>query len=75
MCDEEDDGDEFSWFNSLWFCLASMLQQGGDDTPRMLSGKYRRHISLAQPKVLRKSYSLVRNVGNRPRKNDSTMKN
>jgi len=29
----------FNLFNSLWFCLASMLQQGADNTPRSLSGK------------------------------------
>ena len=30
--------DEFSYFNSLWFAVACMLQQGGDNTPRSLSG-------------------------------------
>ena len=30
--------EEFSWFNSLWFSLACMLQQGGDNTPKCLSG-------------------------------------
>ena len=29
---------EFSFFNSVWFALACMLQQGGDNTPRSLSG-------------------------------------
>ena len=31
--------EEFSFFNSAWFALACMLQQGGDNTPRSLSGK------------------------------------
>ena len=31
--------EEFSFFNSAWFALACMLQQGGDHTPRSLSGK------------------------------------
>ena len=30
--------EEFSYFNSLWFAFACMLQQGGDNTPRSLSG-------------------------------------
>lgn len=30
--------EEFSFFNSIWFALACMLQQGGDNTPRNLSG-------------------------------------
>lgn len=30
--------DEFSYFNSLWFAVSCMLQQGGDNTPRNLSG-------------------------------------
>ncbi|XP_078382291.1 glutamate receptor 2-like [Oculina patagonica] len=30
---------EFSFFNSAWFALASLLQQGGDNTPRNLSGR------------------------------------
>eukprot|EP00795_Rhopilema_esculentum_P008539 gene8539-14539_t len=34
-----EDGDEFSLFNSLWFCLACMLAQGADNTPRNLSGR------------------------------------
>ena len=34
--------EEFSYFNSLWFTLACMLQQGGDNTPRSLSGKTER---------------------------------
>ena len=29
---------EFNLFNSFWFALACMLQQGGDNTPRGLSG-------------------------------------
>ena len=32
-------GEEFDFFNSLWFCLASMLQQGADHTPKSFSGK------------------------------------
>jgi len=31
--------EEFNYFNSLWFSVACMLQQGGDNTPRSLSGK------------------------------------
>ena len=34
--------EEFSYFNSLWFTLACMLQQGGDNTPRNLSGTMER---------------------------------
>ncbi|KAL9962089.1 hypothetical protein ACROYT_G031159 [Oculina patagonica] len=30
---------EFTFFNSVWFALASMLQQGADNTPRSLSGR------------------------------------
>ncbi|PFX30305.1 Glutamate receptor 4 [Stylophora pistillata] len=30
---------EFSFFNSVWFALACMLQQGGDNTPKSLSGE------------------------------------
>ena len=30
--------DEFSFFNSVWFALACMLQQGGDNTPKNFSG-------------------------------------
>ena len=30
--------EEFNFFNSAWFALASMLQQGADNTPRSLSG-------------------------------------
>lgn len=29
---------EFSFFNSVWFALACMLQQGADNSPRSLSG-------------------------------------
>lgn len=39
---KEEDGkgtsEEFNYFNSLWFSVACMLQQGGDNTPRNLSG-------------------------------------
>ncbi len=31
--------EEFNFFNSAWFALASMLQQGVDHTPRSLSGR------------------------------------
>ena len=31
--------EEFTFFNSVWFSLACMLQQGGDNTPRSLSGR------------------------------------
>lgn len=30
---------EFSFFNSVWFALACMLQQGADNSPRSLSGR------------------------------------
>jgi len=30
--------EEFSFSNSVWFTLACMLQQGGDNTPRNLAG-------------------------------------
>ena len=38
--DEEGKGtsSEFNLFNSLWFSLACMLQQGGDNTPKATSG-------------------------------------
>ncbi|XP_068704921.1 glutamate receptor 2-like [Montipora foliosa] len=40
---KQDDGkgtsEEFNYFNSLWFSVACMLQQGGDNTPRSLSGR------------------------------------
>ena len=32
-------GEEFDFHNSLWFCLASMLQQGADHTPKSFSGR------------------------------------
>ncbi|XP_078384334.1 glutamate receptor 2-like [Oculina patagonica] len=31
--------EEFSFFNSVWFAVACMLQQGGDNTPKSLSGR------------------------------------
>ena len=39
--DDNDRGtsQEFSFFNSVWFALACMLQQGTDNTPRSLSGR------------------------------------
>ena len=40
----EGTSDEFSFFNSVWFALACMLQQGGDNTPRSLSGRNRNHF-------------------------------
>ena len=33
-------GEEFDFYNSLWFCLASMLQQGADQTPKSFSGDF-----------------------------------
>ena len=33
-------GEEFDFYNSLWFCLASMLQQGADHTPKSFSGEF-----------------------------------
>ena len=30
---------EFNFFNSVWFALACMLQQGADNQPRNLSGR------------------------------------
>ncbi|XP_032238520.2 glutamate receptor 3 isoform X2 [Nematostella vectensis] len=35
----EGEGDEFSLPNSLWFATGSILQQGGDNTPRSGSGR------------------------------------
>ncbi|XP_078376095.1 glutamate receptor 4-like isoform X2 [Oculina patagonica] len=31
--------EEFNLFNSVWFALASMLQQGAENTPKSLSGR------------------------------------
>ncbi|RMX49451.1 hypothetical protein pdam_00013352 [Pocillopora damicornis] len=31
--------EEFSFFNSVWFALSCMLQQGADNSPRSLSGR------------------------------------
>lgn len=39
--------EEFSFFNSVWFSLACMLQQGGDNTPKSLSGKGKCFIALS----------------------------
>ena len=38
---ETDEGtsNKISFFDSVWFALACMLQQGGDNTPRSLSGR------------------------------------
>ena len=33
-------GEESDFYNSLWFCLASMLQQGADQTPKSFSGEF-----------------------------------
>ena len=38
--EQGEDGDEFNLFNSFWFCMACMLTQGADNTPRNLSGLY-----------------------------------
>ena len=35
-----DDGTEFNASNSIWFTFASSLLQGGDNTPRTLSGLF-----------------------------------
>ena len=32
-------GNEFSFVNSLWFVIASLLQQGPDQTPRSVAGR------------------------------------
>ena len=32
-------GNEFSVVNSLWFVVASLLQQGPDQTPRSIAGR------------------------------------
>ena len=45
---------EFSFFNSVWFALACMLQQGGDNTPRSLSGS--KQTLLLQFKTLLCNY-------------------
>ena len=39
--------EEFNFFNSVWFSLACMLQQGGDNTPRNLSGNVSKDIPTA----------------------------
>ena len=44
--------EEFSFFNSVWFTLACMLQQGADNQPRSLSGR------VAACKGIR-SYDLI----------------
>ena len=40
-----EEGNEFSVPNSIWFAVASWLLQGGDNTPRTLSGES--HLSLS----------------------------
>ena len=37
--EETGEGEEFNIMNSLWFATASMLQQGGDNTPKAPSGR------------------------------------
>ena len=37
--------EDFSFFNSVWFALACLLQQGGENTPRSFSG-IRRQICI-----------------------------
>jgi len=37
--EQGEEGDEFNLFNSFWFCMACMLTQGADNTPRNLSGR------------------------------------
>ena len=39
---------EFSFFNSVWFAIACMLQQGADNSPRSLSGRISFKFSLKQ---------------------------
>ena len=41
--EQGEDGDEFNLFNSFWFCMACMLTQGADNTPRNLSGLSKSH--------------------------------
>ena len=41
--------EEFTFFNSVWFSLACMLQQGGDNTPRSLSGRDERISFFLRP--------------------------
>ena len=36
---DEEPGNEFKLFNSLWFATASVLQQGPDNTPLSPSGR------------------------------------
>ena len=43
----EGTSDEFSFFNSVWFALACMLQQGGDNTPRSLSGRKKKCVHFS----------------------------
>ena len=39
--------EEFTFFNSVWFSLACMLQQGGDNTPKSLSGTGNSFVSFS----------------------------
>ena len=46
--------EEFSFFNSMWFTLACMLQQGADSQPRSLSGILMAHLMVHQFCILRR---------------------
>ena len=47
--------EEFSFFNSVWFALACMLQQGADNSPRSLSGAKAFSVELKKKKKIRRS--------------------
>ena len=46
--------EEFTFFNSVWFSLACMLQQGGDNTPRSLSGRSKMNFICLKARVKRR---------------------
>ena len=54
---------EFSFFNSLWFALACMLQQGADHSPRGLSGNGNYLLGLLlNCRVI--GYAMLKRFGN-----------
>ena len=48
----EGTSDKISFLDSMWFALACMLQQGGDNTPRSLSGREKKPHFLVDFKYL-----------------------
>ena len=51
--------EEFNYFNSLWFSVACMLQQGGDNTPRSLSGSWIFMLSKAKCLCINRSLRII----------------